>query len=114
MIITRGLGADNLLITRGFGKTLYVIIPTETEVIKTGGGLIGWEDPPYIYEPYKDFDRSIIRTKHIKVPFFKEPIFVDCILISKETKLEQISIIAKSLGYKNIKIINSVDVELIE
>lgn len=98
-IIKRGLGKIASLITRGYGKTLVVIVSG-----KAGGGGL-----PVPYIPYKEInDKNIfdlIKTKKIKVPDEDKDITVDVLLINHTGEISVEAILKKVTGkYTEIKV----------
>lgn len=67
-ILTRGLGTLSKLVTRGFGKTLTIIITPVQPEARGGGG--------YIEQPPEQHPFRLIETKAIVVPIRKPDIIV--------------------------------------
>lgn len=110
-IVTRGMGKRQRLVTRGFGKTLFVVVGPPV----TGGGpTVG----PGIYEPYigpllpGEIQRAI-QTRTIRVPLSKKPITVDVLFVEEHRKGEVLSAILENpkYPYKSIEIISIDKVE---
>jgi hypothetical protein len=105
-VVTRGLGNDNKLVTRGFGFTLVVVV--------TGGGPAG----KYVYEPYRgplipDALRGAIRTQTIFISPYKSPITVDVLHVEEDRKGIILNAILENpkYPYKEIIIRNIDEVE---
>ncbi len=99
-ILKRGLGKLQSIITRGFGKTLVV-------VVKKGRGAGGTLAVPYI--PYADVDKKSIfehiKTRKIKVPDEEKDITVDVLLISYPGDISVEAILKKApKKYTEIKV----------
>lgn len=92
MIVTRGYGDYNQIVTRGYRKLIIV-------VSQAGG---------YAFRP----EPGIIQTRSIKLPGYKKKILVDVLLISKED-LEKIDVIVKKwqVKYNDVKVYLEKDVE---
>lgn len=76
-IVTRGLGPDHLLVTRGYGKVLVVVV-TQPPI---GGG------PGAVYEPYygpliPGVPKDYIQTRTIYLTKQDKEITVDVLLVS--------------------------------
>ena len=101
-IIKRGLGKIHSLITKGFGKTLFVIVRKGTR--GAGGSLA----VPYI--PYADLNKKksileLIKTRKISVPDEKNDITVDVLLIKHTGEISVDVILKKVEGrYTEIKV----------
>ncbi len=98
-IIKRGLGKIKSLITRGFGKTLVVVVST-----KAGGGSL-----PVPYIPYKEvFGKDIfkhIKTQKIKVPDEEQEITVDVLLIKHTGEISVDAVLKSVKGkYTEVKV----------
>ncbi len=98
-ILKRGLGKLHSLITRGYGKTLVVIVSK-----KAGGGLL-----PIPYIPYKEINKKNIfdhiQTRTIKVPDKDKSITVDVLLISHPGDISVQAVLNKTSGkYTEIKV----------
>ena len=99
-ILKRGLGKINQLITRGFGRTLVIIV-------SKGRGAGGSLAVPYI--PYKEvFKKNIydlIHTRKIKLPDEKKDITVDALLIKHTGDISVEAILREVKGrYTEIKV----------
>lgn len=88
-------------------------------IIKPGGGSvsgrprpIGKRDPKYTL-PEFDWNKDTIKTKHIKVKWVLKPIEVDVIFVQSSVKESDLKAWAKLNGYREVKILFSDEVELL-
>ena len=97
-ILKRGLGKLASIITKGFGKTLVVVVS------KSGGGSL-----PVPYIPYTEIHKKSIfdhiKTRTIKVPDMDKDITVDVLLINHTGEISVEAILKKTSGrYTEIKV----------
>lgn len=96
MIITRGLGKENKLITRGYGPELVIIIDNRPR----GGGNV-YRDP------------KLIQTKKIRLYPYDKDLEVK-VLFMNESDLNRVEVVVEELGFESYEIHFIEDVILLD
>ncbi len=100
-LVSRGLGPHSTLLTRGLGKTIFVIDP-DTPVLPrpSGGGRV-------------TLDKSIIKTKTIVIQDSGKPSEVEAIFLNPKD-FEDIEVIAELMSIKKYEVRFIEDVILLD
>ena len=102
-IITRGLGKLQSLITRGYSKTLVIVVTPDIP-----------QHPAAIVSPAKFWDTvsKYIKTKRIHIPDEDDDIVCDVLLLNKNDLGYMNDAILLSQKYTDIKVYNITEVKI--
>lgn len=107
MIVTRGLGEEQYLISQGF-TSILIFINLEEPVKKgapskpIGVGKGEELDPEkYGLKPPQILEKGIIKTKRVKIPLFDFTITADVVFLSKDD-VKTKNVILEEMDYKII------------
>ena len=116
MIVTRGMGTgDNLLVTRGYGETLYIVVKPHASFYGMGSGKDYYSKRKKRLKQAQDEDllKDLIRTETIYLRASDSTLRVKAISAKLE-EVDSIKILAKSLGFTEVVVLMENEVEIIE
>jgi len=113
-LVLRGLGKKNNLVTRGLGKSLFIIIDDGTPIKLAPTSILPSRDIKDLFKKDKDTDQcDSIQTKKIVIKKTNEELTVDVLLINKDDEIYVDSILENAKEhYENVKVVLTSEVEI--
>ena len=94
------------------GKTKGILLVIREAPPK--GTPVGVKEQPKLKAPEFELDRDLIITRHIKVKWSKEPLYVDTVFLGNGTSDEDIIAEAKLIGYREVVFLKDSEIILLD